>query len=249
MKKVLQFNPIYTQNDLVASGELDGFFLEKLFITHLKTSKKTTIDFLESIDNQLVILWDGSIVCIDSSKSFQIDYSSNSELLIISISKNWVKEFLPSAIQNFDSSCQIEAPFSFDFDNKNQAELLHKCFELIEIVLKNLNKNAENNPLEIHSKDLETLIKIKDKYLNRNDLGKNIIASMASEAGMSQTKFKMVFQKTFGDSPYHYFWKYKMELAKKLIAQNVPSIEVAKQLGYTNSSNLMKAFRKFEKEK
>lgn len=248
MKKIILFNPIYDQNDLVASGELNAFFLEKLFITQLKFTQKTSINFLENTDNQLVILINDSITCIDSSNSFQIDFPDNSDLLIISVSKNWVKEFLPNGVRNFDSPLQIEASFSFDFKNKNQADLLHHCFEIIEIIFKKLNENSEKKTKEIHTKDLETLIKIRDKYLKKNDLGKNIIALMSEEAGMSQTKFKTIFHKVFGDSPYHYFWKHKMELAEKLIAQNVPTIEVAKQLGYTNSSNLMKALRKFDEE-
>ncbi len=92
--------------------------------------------------------------------------------------------------------------------------------------------------------DLQNLYKISQKLTAVNTHDCNL-QQIANEVGMSTTKFKISFKKVFGKSPYSYFLYHKMAYAKKLIIENKKTIlEVSEELGYSNSSNFSKIFKK-----
>jgi AraC-like DNA-binding protein len=106
------------------------------------------------------------------------------------------------------------------------------------------NESNSQKPQSINHQDLKQLYAISQK-LSADSTTLFNINQCATEAGMSTTKFKTNFKKVFGKTPYIYFLYHKMHYAKKLILYEKKSIAaVSEELGYNNSSNFSKAFKK-----
>ena len=67
---------------------------------------------------------------------------------------------------------------------------------------------------------------------------------MAEMAGMSVTKFKVMFKETFGESPQQYILDKKLFLAKELLQTGQYSItEVSYKIGFTYPSGFTRVFK------
>ena len=68
---------------------------------------------------------------------------------------------------------------------------------------------------------------------------------MAAEARMSRYHFIRCFQEVVGESPYHYLTLYRINQAKKLLADTDLTVqEIALQVGFSNAKNFIAAFKK-----
>jgi AraC-like DNA-binding protein len=71
-----------------------------------------------------------------------------------------------------------------------------------------------------------------------------IIKNLASQIGMSESKFKRLFKQIFGDSFFSYYQKFRMKEAARLIKENRMSVsEVGFSLGFSNLSHFAKVFQ------
>ena len=67
---------------------------------------------------------------------------------------------------------------------------------------------------------------------------------LAKEAHLSLTVFHKVFSHIYGDTPYAYLKKYKMNLAADILLNENKKIgDIALELGYSNASKFAKAFQ------
>ncbi|MDO4281323.1 MAG: AraC family transcriptional regulator [Peptococcaceae bacterium] len=70
------------------------------------------------------------------------------------------------------------------------------------------------------------------------------LAALAEEAQLPPAIFHQVFAQIYGDTPYAYLKKYKMNLAAQWLSENTMKIgDVALALGYSNASKFAKAFQ------
>lgn len=71
------------------------------------------------------------------------------------------------------------------------------------------------------------------------------IESLARAAGMSRTNFAVQFQKKMAMSPMHYVTAWRLEIAKKCLADSSKSVSDAAELaGYTSDSAFARVFKK-----
>ena len=69
------------------------------------------------------------------------------------------------------------------------------------------------------------------------------LETLVRQAHMNLSNFYMVFAHIYGESPYAYLKRYKMNLAAQMLAQNKRKIgDIAQALGYSNASKFAKAF-------
>lgn len=69
------------------------------------------------------------------------------------------------------------------------------------------------------------------------------LEQLAKEAHLSTSAFHLVFSHIYGDTPYAYLKKYKMNLAARWLSENKMKIgDIALELGYSNASKFAKAF-------
>ena len=67
---------------------------------------------------------------------------------------------------------------------------------------------------------------------------------MAKEAHLNLSVFHLVFSHIYGDTPYAYLKKYKMNLAAQWLSEDKMKIgDIALELGYSNASKFAKAFQ------
>lgn len=67
---------------------------------------------------------------------------------------------------------------------------------------------------------------------------------LAKEAHLNLSVFYLVFSHIYGDTPYAYLKKYKMNLAAQWLSENKRRIgDIALELGYSNASKFAKAFQ------
>ena len=70
------------------------------------------------------------------------------------------------------------------------------------------------------------------------------LEQMAKEAHLNLSVFHLVFSHIYGDTPYAYLKKYKMNLAAQWLSENkMKIVDIALELGYSNASKFAKAFQ------
>jgi len=120
----------------------------------------------------------------------------------------------------------------------NVLNMLTHFFERIEsrpLPFSNLNINAT---------DITNLLVVKNN-IEANWDQQPTNEALAKLAKMSQSKFKKLFKQLFGESPYQYYLKMKMNKAMNLLAKKDLSVsDVGYLLGYKNLSQFSKAFKK-----
>lgn len=117
--------------------------------------------------------------------------------------------------------------------------------QMISWVLTEVFREYSNTNLRMNMHDMKQLYLVSEKLTSTTSMTMNI-EQIANEAGMSTTKFKSSFKKLFGQSPYSYFLSHKMDYAKDLIVNQKKTIaEVSETLGYNNTSNFTKIFKKY----
>lgn len=96
----------------------------------------------------------------------------------------------------------------------------------------------------INHLDIEKLFEVKN-IITREYSKHHEIKTLATNAGMSESKLQKLFKDVFGITIYQYALKVKIEEAKRLIETKQFSIsEVGYHIGYTNLSHFTTAFKK-----
>ncbi|CAD0004753.1 AraC family transcriptional regulator [Flavobacterium chungangense] len=132
---------------------------------------------------------------------------------------------------------QADIPASLnDFFFKIKAE------ELICLTLKELFKRENPTTHALNQIDVQKIYKVRDTILN-NIAAPPVIKHLASEVGMSESKFKRLFKQIFGDSLFSYYQKFRMKEASRLLKENKMTVsEVGFKMGFSNLSHFAKAF-------
>lgn len=92
-------------------------------------------------------------------------------------------------------------------------------------------------------RQIEATKAIRDYLIGHLD-EKISLECLAKEAHLNLTVFHNIFFHIYGDTPYAYLKKYKMNLAAKLLLDGKRKIgDIALELGYNNASKFTKAFQ------
>lgn len=118
-----------------------------------------------------------------------------------------------------------------------------KAEELICLTLNELFKRENSTTHALNEIDVRKIYKVRDLILA--DIAvPHIIKNLASQIGMSESKFKRLFKQIFGDSFFSYYQKFRMKEAARLIKENRMSVsEVGFSLGFSNLSHFAKVFQ------
>jgi AraC-like DNA-binding protein len=106
--------------------------------------------------------------------------------------------------------------------------------------LGNFFGKADNNEIrkkEIKKSEYETISKAKDYLLNNINNPFPSIVFLANLAGMSQSKFKILFQKCYNSTPNSFFVQKKMEYAYTLLQSGNYNklLEIVYELSYSKT--------------
>jgi AraC-like DNA-binding protein len=119
-----------------------------------------------------------------------------------------------------------------------------KVQELLYHLFHRLSQRENTSQRVVNSADAEKLIAVRDVILS-NISQPPRLPDLASKVGMSETKLKLLFKQTFGDTIYSYYQKIRMEEAAFLLKQAGYSVsEVGYQLGFSNLSHFSRLFQR-----
>lgn len=92
-------------------------------------------------------------------------------------------------------------------------------------------------------KQIQTTKAIREYLISHLD-EKVSLEQLAKEAHLNLSVFHLVFSHIYGDTPYAYLKKYKMNLAAQWLSEHKMKIgDIALELGYSNASKFAKAFQ------
>ena len=75
-------------------------------------------------------------------------------------------------------------------------------------------------------------------------LAENIsLPTLSSVAGLSSYHLIRVFQRRFGLPPHAFQLQQRINIAKRMLAQHIPIIQVAFELGFSDQSHFTKRFK------
>ena len=118
---------------------------------------------------------------------------------------------------------------------------------LVEYFFERLYKKMASvkNQLKIKGAEIEKLMNAEALLVNDFKKPAPSIPELARKATMSETKFKTLFKKIYGHSPYNYYQLNRMNRGRQLLLSKKYSVkEVGRQLGFSNLSNFTIAFKK-----
>ncbi|MDW8852389.1 AraC family transcriptional regulator [Flavobacterium sp. MMLR14_040] len=117
-----------------------------------------------------------------------------------------------------------------------------KAEELIYLTLKELFKRENPTTHALNQIDVQKIYKVRDLILT--DINEPpVIKDLASQIGMSESKFKRLFKQIFGDSFFSYYQKFRMKEAARLLKENEMSVsQVGFSVGFSNLSHFAKVF-------
>jgi AraC-like DNA-binding protein len=117
----------------------------------------------------------------------------------------------------------------------------------VHMLLSNYLKKLSTNRIiiqTVNETDLSSIIKTQQTLIQNIENHFPTIKSMASEANMSESKFKTLFRKITGITPNAFFMDNKLLLAKELLEKKQLSIsQISNQLNFTNNSYFASKFK------
>lgn len=125
---------------------------------------------------------------------------------------------------------------------------INKCIELIIISFDNIfsDISAQKTKDAVHPRDFDLINRfVGDFEISGNDIPQ--LESMASQMGMSKSKFQRTFKKVIGSSFYQFILKKRMLRAVELLLDHHSVVDVALEVGYSSTGNFTQAFKNYYK--
>jgi AraC-like DNA-binding protein len=119
-----------------------------------------------------------------------------------------------------------------------------KFYELLSLYFSNRLPNTENCPF---LNDEQTVRKIKNakEYLLKNIDSPPSLKDLAKITGLNDYQLKVGFKEIYGNTVYGFLLEHKLDNARLLLDGAKHQVnEVAYQIGYTNPSHFIAAFKK-----
>ena len=119
-----------------------------------------------------------------------------------------------------------------------------KFYELLSLYFSNRLPNTENCPF---LNDEATVRKIKNakEYLLKNIDSPPSLKDLAKITGLNDYQLKVGFKEIYGNTVYGFLLEHKLDNARMLLDSAKHQVnEVAYQIGYTNPSHFIAAFKK-----
>ena len=199
----------------------------------------------------------------DKELPFTLNLSTGSKMVFLSIAleslhKLFVHEALPflkgeNANRKFYDEREIPANLYvvlnqlFTVQISELSEKLYyqaKAMELLSLYFSTKKPNTESCPF---LNDQETVRKIKHakEHLLKNLESPPSLKELAKFAGLNEYQLKMGFKEIYGNTVYGYLLDHKLDHSRALLDSHKFQVnEVAYEIGYTNPSHFIAAFRK-----
>lgn len=154
----------------------------------------------------------------------------------LGLEKNWYVSSTPPKLQHL---------FSEFYEAKGIEQLGYFKIKAIEL-LYHIDQLTQNNGCDFKYFDkgqIQITKEIRDYMVSHLDT-KLSLEELTRAARINLSLFHMVFNQIYGDTPYSYLKKYKMNIAARRLLDGTSKIgDIAAELGYSNASKFAKAFQ------
>ena len=138
--------------------------------------------------------------------------------------------------------------FQRDYQHESYKTLLTQthCLNLLYQLLTSFLAKSKPEPVEKYKDaELKKVIDIGEAVTIDFQTPVPTIKEMSLMAGMSESKFKKVFQEAFRQSPHQYILEKKLEYAHELLKSGQYTLtQIAYKLGYNHTSGFTRLYRK-----
>ena len=129
-------------------------------------------------------------------------------------------------------------------ENARQLYLHGKIFELLSLYFSEKKANTESCPF-LNNEETVRKIKNAKEYLLKHIDNPPGLKALAKLAGLNEFQLKVGFKEIYGNTVYGYLLDHKLDYSRlQLDTKKYKVNEVATQIGYTNPSHFIAAFRK-----
>ncbi len=119
-----------------------------------------------------------------------------------------------------------------------------KVLELLSLYFSERKADTENCPF-LNDEDTVRKIKNAKEYLLKNSESPPSLKELAKIAGLNEYQLKVGFKQIYGNTVYGFLLDHKLDNAQLLLDTGKYKVnEVAYQIGYTNPSHFIAAFKK-----
>lgn len=154
----------------------------------------------------------------------------------LNIDKKWYLSTTPPKLQHL---------FSEIYTAKGVEAVGYFKIKAIEL-LYHIDQLTQNNGCDFKYFDkgqIQVTKDIRDYMVSHLDI-KPSLEELAKEAKINLPLFHSIFNQIYGDTPYSYLKKYKMNIAaSRLLDEKTKIGDIAVELGYNNASKFAKAFQ------
>ena len=154
----------------------------------------------------------------------------------LNIDQKWYLSITPPKLQHL---------FSEIYTAKDVEALGYFKIKAIEL-LYHIDQLTQNNGCDFKYFDkgqIQVTKNIRDYMISHLDI-KPSLEELTREAKINLPLFHTIFNQIYGDTPYSYLKKYKMNIAaQQLLDGNMKIGDIAVELGYNNASKFAKAFQ------
>lgn len=128
--------------------------------------------------------------------------------------------------------------------NANRLFYQGKILELLALYFSERKPDMENCPF-LNNEDMVRKIKNAKEHLLAHEERPPTIRELAKLAGLNEHQLKAGFKEIYGNTVYGYLLDHKLDHARVLLdSQKFQVAQVAYQVGYTNPSHFIAAFKK-----
>lgn len=165
---------------------------------------------------------------------FKVDLSALN--IDLDLERQWYICKTPQTMKHiFDDLYTAKGIESVEYFRIKTLELLYHASRL---------RKEDRIPATYYSKEHIDIVKRVRKTMLLDLSSKISLDSLLKKEPVSTVTFQAVFKKVYGQSPYAYLKRYKMNYAAVKLRENNESInQIALSLGYSNASKFSKAFQ------
>ncbi len=216
-------------------------------------------DKLKSLSYELTEYLNGTYL-------FMYLHTATSNSILLGVSEKWLQNYLPDSfslgennfvvaisnvLKNFSLSHSVVASrhsiFQKQLESTEFISLLLEsyCTQFIHLFLVDINTELKFEfSLNYKSYDLKKIKEIEHEITKNLSKSTPTIKEMADMAGMSVTKFKILFKEVFGETPHQHIIDKKLIFAKELLQTGQYSItQVSYKIGFNYPSGFTRLFK------
>lgn len=271
----LSFNPEFKitlhrytlKEDLIIKRNTSGMGNELITIFFYSNEQALGIAFN---DDPLVLFSERNESAIqvtsnDLSSTIRFPANHHVHYVVVALSPNYLKALLATNDSNsvlrtitgpgnsflffesMNAACKLLLKHIAAIDMDQNLSMFYmqiKVQELLYLLFHQLASRESSVHQSINSVDAEKLLHIRNELLS--DLSvPPVLSELAQIAAMSETKMKLLFKQTFGDTIYNYYQQARMEEAAFQLKQGRRSVaEVGYELGFSNLSHFSRVFER-----